>query len=107
MRRAGASKRSWTCAWPISPTIRTGTRASGARHLLVDGAKDRGSGGVEHFDAHTIAEAQEWRARRAGGDRFQHAGLGQAGRTARAGRVGDRARTDERASAEAASTGAR
>src|SRR5882762_1121774 len=102
MKRAAASKRSWTSAWPISPTIRTGTRTSGAPHFLVDGAKDGGAGGVEHFDAHAIAEAQEGRARRTRGDGFEHAGLGQAGGTARAVGVGDGARADDRAGAKLA-----
>src|SRR5258706_13443314 len=67
------------------PTITRGrpgwrlSLTSAARHFLVDGTKHRRPGGVEHLDAHAIAEVQKRRARRAGRDGLEHAYLGQAG----------------------------
>mgnify|MGYP000314171711 CR=1 FL=1 len=65
--------------------------------LLVDGAKNRFSGRIEHLDPHAVAEAHEARARPAVGDRFETALLGEAARTGAAVDVGDRARADDRA----------
>ena len=49
-----------------------------ARDALVDSAEDRGTRGIQHFDAHTIAEFQEGRRGLALAELFEHAFFGQA-----------------------------
>src|SRR5471030_2181398 len=75
---------------PAPARVRADARLSELYYLLVDRAEDRPAFGVEHLDAHTVAELEVWGLRLAVLDGFDRAFLRQAAATGRALPIGDR-----------------